>query len=93
MSFVVNYIKSLGLDPYKIKKEDLHKLNIPKHITVIRVYHNGTLKISKPCSDCLKLLKLCAVEKVTYSTSDLDNPFIKERVVDIDAIESSNRIS
>ena len=91
MSFVIRHVKSHGLNPSEVKKEDLIKLDFPKHLVNLRLYHNGALKISKPCSDCQKLLKLCGVEKVTYSTSDPDNQFVTEDIATMVTKKSSNR--
>jgi hypothetical protein len=45
-------------------------LNLPKKICIIiiRYNSNGELMCSKPCKDCIELLKLIGVDRVYYST-------------------------
>lgn len=47
-------------------------------IVVIRTDNNGNLKNSKPCSHCIKNMKLFNIKYVYYSTDD--GKIIKERV-------------
>ena len=49
-----------------------------KVLLVIR-YENGSFKNSKPCKECIEKLKH-HVKKIIYSTGDICNPFVCEKL-------------
>lgn len=52
-------------------------------IIVIRLNKNNELKNSKPCSECIKSLKKYGFKNICYSTGSIQNPFIIEKIRDI----------
>jgi len=90
MNLIVSYLKENDINPLTIKSDELKKIDFPKHIQVLSPYGNR-VRISKPCSDCLDIIKLCGITHVTYSTNDRVNPFVTENVNDINSKQSSNR--
>lgn len=49
---------------------------------VLKSDKNGVLRISRPCSHCIRLLKRCGVGRVIYS--DEDGSFVEESVSGMD---------
>lgn len=59
------------LDNYEKRKFLYKKIPVRKlHLIVIRVNNAGDLCESKPCQNCLKLLRDYGIRKVTYSTQE-----------------------
>lgn len=70
------------IDKYKemlrngiIKKNMRSKLSV----LVVRVLKDGTLKESKPCDNCVKIMREVGIKKVTYSSQD--ERFVTESLV------------
>ena len=59
----------------------MENIIFPEHITVIAPYKNR-LRISKPCSNCKKLLEICGITKVSYSTGT-DINIVTQNVADL----------
>ncbi len=58
------------LRKYKVSRYSKNKPKFPKKIYVVSFYTDKRLRISKPCEDCLRLLKYYGVKKVVYSISN-----------------------
>jgi deoxycytidylate deaminase len=79
--------KSLHAEMNAISTLLKKKKKIPKTIIVVGYYKNK-LHNSKPCTHCLKMLKMVGIKNVIYSTGDSD-VFRKERVRNINPETSS----
>jgi hypothetical protein len=62
-------VKSIQLQYYKYKK--INKIQI----IVIRSDKFGNLKNSKPCSNCIRLMRMIGIRKITYSTGNINHEF------------------
>lgn len=51
----------------------------PKTIVVISLY-KGRLRQSRPCDDCINVMRLYKIKNVIYSTGDLETPFLMEKI-------------
>lgn len=47
-------------------------------LVVIRMDRSGNLCMSKPCLDCIQVIRDVGISKVMYSTGDPSKPFITE---------------
>lgn len=56
-----------AIQKYNFKR---HKKCKKLHLVVVRVDDNGELCNSKPCSNCVQVLKNNNIRKVTYSVDD-----------------------
>jgi deoxycytidylate deaminase len=65
MMAILQFLKKHKKTP---KDKDIPKF--PKKIYVMSFNKNNILRNSKPCSDCLKLLKFYGIKKVVYSVYD-----------------------
>lgn len=54
---------------YRRNKQKKHKAKIGCDLLVIRIDRNGNLQNSKPCSECVQLLKQHCINRVYYSNS------------------------
>lgn len=75
--------KNCKYKPYK-------NIKISKTLLVIR-YENGLFKNSKPCKECIEKLR-CNVKKIIYSTGDQSNPFICEKLSELENSWQSNLV-
>lgn len=66
-------------------------INTPDHIRVIHLTSNKHLKLknSKPCFDCVRLMLALDVKTITYSTGNPSDPFITQKIKDINPKLSS----
>jgi hypoxanthine phosphoribosyltransferase len=72
---------------YNIRKHTLKtakRINIkfPKTMIVVSPYKGG-FRMSRPCADCVKVMKMYGIKEVIYSTGNPDEPFVKEKVCNI----------
>ena len=68
---------------YEKNQKYINKYNL----LVIRVNNEGKLVNSRPCHNCVDMLKSCGIKNIFYST---DNGIIGERVNSIISINSSS---
>jgi len=61
-----------------------------KILLVIR-FENGMFKNSKPCKECIEKLKY-HVKKIIYSTGDISNPFVCEKLDNLENNWQSNLV-
>ena len=80
----IHYNKFRG---WKFYDEKYKKKNIG--IMVIRVSRNGNLGNSRPCRNCLKMMKDLGVKRVHYSSGNNDE-IISENVKDMFSIQDSS---
>ena len=53
--------------------------NFPNTIIVISIYKNR-LRNSRPCNECIKVMRMYKIKRVIYSTGNLEEPFHTELV-------------
>jgi deoxycytidylate deaminase len=63
------YYKTIHAEVNLLKSIPFIKLN-GRDIIVIRVNKNGRLRNSRPCNDCIDILKKLGIRRVHYSDSD-----------------------
>jgi deoxycytidylate deaminase len=80
-----NYIQILNKNSIHAEAHLINSLFKNKKLSnitlvVIRISKNNKLMNSKPCCDCIKIIKNSGFKKVCYSTGKLSTPLIIERV-------------
>ena len=55
------------------------KIKMPKTMFVVSPY-KGRFRVSRPCNECIKVMRLYGIKKVVYSTGNPESPFCKEDV-------------
>ena len=53
--------------------------NFPKTIYVVSIYKDQ-LRNSRPCNECICVMRLYGIRRVVYSTGNIDEPFHMENV-------------
>ena len=51
----------------------------PKTLVVISIY-NGRLRYSRPCNDCIIIMRMYNIKRVIYSSGNPDEPYYMEDV-------------
>jgi hypothetical protein len=59
-------------------------------VFVIKINKNNELCNSRPCINCLNMMKNLNIYKVYYSTGDINNPIICEKIKNMYSIQMSN---
>lgn len=51
----------------------------PKTLVVISIY-KGKLRYSRPCDECIKIMRMYNIKRVIYSSGDINDPYYMENV-------------
>lgn len=90
MALLLSFLYENNIDPSSLTRDDLKNVGFPTHLRVLSPYGNR-VRISRPCADCLDIIRCCGITHVTYSTNDRECPFVTQHVDDIVSTSSSNR--
>lgn len=81
MNKIVSYLKkkkyNTGRRKFHSPRYDYCKF--PKTLVVVSIY-KGRLRNSRPCDECIKIMRLYKIKNIMYSTGILDSPFHTETV-------------
>jgi hypothetical protein len=81
MNKIVSHLKkkkyNTGRRKFHSSRYDYCKF--PKTLVVVSIY-KGRLRNSRPCDECIKIMRLYKIKNIMYSTGILDSPFHTETV-------------
>ena len=85
MNAVQAVLRINHLMPTRKGSYDMRRIKnvMPNIITVYRA-HNGELLNSRPCDDCIKVMRYFGIKRVKYSTGDPVIPFVIEHLDEIE---------
>jgi len=96
MDVIISYLHSKKIygvrkhSPLYVKKMiDAKRLKMPKTLTVVSPY-KGRFRNSRPCNECIKVMRLYGIKNVVYSTGNPEQPFCKEIVSEMKMMGSSS---
>lgn len=96
MNAIISYLRSQKIydirkhTPLMVKKMiESGRLKVPKTLTVVSTY-NGLFRNSRPCNECIKVMRLYGIQNVVYSTGNPTQPFCKEVVSEMKMLGSSS---
>ena len=76
MNAISSYLKQHKLYG---RRKFKHNCKMPKTLVVISIY-NEQLRNSRPCNDCIYVMRMYNIKKVIYSTGNPDKPYSIENV-------------
>lgn len=88
MNAIIQFLKKKNADKGRRKRRFENNIKMPKKIKVVLLYR-GRFKYSRPCNDCIKVLRYYGIQKVTYSTGDPSNRFITENIQEMPMLYTS----
>lgn len=88
MNVIKNFLNNKRMYSRRKKHFHIYNYNIPKKITVIRLY-KGKLRNSRPCDACIKIMRLYGIRKVIYSSGDNERPYYSEYVETMELLGDS----
>lgn len=82
MNAIVSYLhrKKNGIGRRKSHCSKYNYCKFPKTALVISIY-KGRLRQSRPCDECIKIMRLYGIKNIIYSTGDTETPFLIEKVL------------
>lgn len=60
----------------------------PRTLFVVSIY-KGRLRYSRPCNECIKIMRMYKIKRVIYSTGILEEPYYMENVATMPFLGSS----
>ena len=80
MNAIVHYLHQKKILGRRKKHSEYNIIQkFPKTLFVVSLY-KGQLRNSRPCNDCILVMRMYGIKRVIYSTGNIDEPYHMESV-------------
>ena len=80
MNCIITYLRQKKkINGRRKMHSSLQSWSLPKTIVVVSIY-NGKLRNSRPCNECIHIMRMYNIKNVIYSTGNPEEPYRKEEV-------------